>query len=105
MPSGETKLKKLLFAASLIPLLSACSSVTKIPDQAQVIDYGKNCKVTVYQTEREALAVGEIIPVGNIYGSSAPSLMHTPETAIRKHAKKACELGASNVYVESRQGM
>ena len=83
--------------------LSGCSSVSKITDQTQVIDYGKNCKVTVYQTELDALSVGEIIPVGNIYGASLG--MHTPENAIKRHAKKACKLGASNVYVESRQGM
>ena len=97
---------KSLIAITLATIaLSACSSVNKIPDVQWVEDYGKGCIVTIYQTEVEAEKGGEIVEMCTIYGTSAPSLNHTPETAIRKHAKKACECGSNKVYVESRTPM
>ena len=82
--------------------LSGCSSVTPIPDEAWVFDYGKGCIVTVYQTEADAEKRGGIIELCTIEGTSSMSFKHTPETAIKKHAKKACKCGSSNVYIQSR---
>ena len=96
-------MRLLLFAPVL--LATACSSVTPIPDEAWVIDYGKGCKVTVYQTEADAEDEAEIIELCVIEGTSSMSFKHTPETAIKKHAKKACKCGANKVYVQSRAPM
>lgn len=85
--------------------LAACSSVTPIPTDRVVYDYGNDCKVTIYQTEADALRDGPITEMCVIEGTSSMSFKHTSETAIKKHAKKACECGASQVYVEARSPM
>ena len=87
---------------ALLISLSACSSVTPIPDQAWVEDYGNGCVVSIYQTANDAEEEGEIVELCVIEGTSSGSFKHTPETAIRKHAKKACECNANKVYVQSR---
>jgi hypothetical protein len=86
-------------------VLTGCSSVTPIPTEPVVIDYGKGCSVTVYQTEADALKRGPIVEMCVIEGTSSMSFKHTTETAIQKHAKKACECGANQVYVQARQPM
>lgn len=83
-------------------LMTGCSAVTPIPTEPNVIDYGDGCKVTVYQTEADALKRGPIVEMCVIEGTSAWSYNHTPETAIRKHAKKACECGADKIFVQAR---
>lgn len=92
-------------ALPLVLLLTGCSSVTPIAGNEWVLDYGEGCTVTVYQTEAQARAVGEIVELCVIEGTSSMSFKHTPETAIRKHAKKACGCGADKVYVASRSPM
>lgn len=86
-------------------LLTGCSSVTPIPADPVVIDYGSGCSVTVYQTEADALKHGPITEMCVIEGTSSMSFKHTTETAIQKHARKACECGARLVYVQARQPM
>jgi hypothetical protein len=86
-------------------LLTGCSSVTPIPTDPVVIDYGSGCSVTVYQTEADALKRGPIVEMCVIEGTSSMSFKHTTETAIQKHAKKACKCGANQVYVETRSPM
>lgn len=81
-------------------LLASCSSVTPISDHPIVHDYGNGCRVTVYQTEADALEKDDIVEMCVIDGTSAWSLNHTAETAIKKHAKKACKCGADKVYVQ-----
>ena len=97
-------MKSILLLCLLI-CLTGCSSVTPIPDEEWVFDYGKDCKVEVYQTEADAREDGEIVELCVIEGTSSMSFKHTPETAIKKHAKKACECGADKVYVQSRSPM
>jgi len=72
---------------------------------ADEFDYGKGCTVTVYATEAQAKKVGELMEVCVIDGTSSGSLRHSPETAIKKHAKKACRCGINQVYVQSRSRM
>lgn len=86
-------------------LVAGCTSVTKITDQGQAHDYGDACQVTVYQTKDKALERGPIKELCVIEGTSAWSLNHTSQTAINKHAKKACECDANKVYVQSRAPM
>ena len=94
---------KSLIAITLAAIaLSACSSVTPIPNNEWVMDYGKGCVVTIYQTEAEAEKHGEIVELCTIDGTSSGSFNHSPETAIRKHAKKACKCDSNKVYVQSR---
>ena len=92
---------RLLVICSLLAV-AGCSSVTPIPNNEWVMDYGKGCVVTIYQTEAEAEKGGEIIELCTIDGTSSGSFKHSPETAIRKHAKKACQCEANKVYVQSR---
>ena len=61
--------------------------------------------MTIYQTEADAEKRGQINELCVIEGTSSGSFKHTPETAIRKHAKKACECNANKVYVQSRSPM
>jgi len=96
---------KLLALIVVLFVVAGCSSVTPIPEQARVIDYGGGCNVTVYQTEAEAEEDGEIKELCVIEGTSSGSFKHTTETAIKKHAKKACECGSNKVYVQSRAPM
>jgi hypothetical protein len=63
-----------------------------------------SCSVTVYQTKMEAEKHDPIIEKCVIEGTSSPAynFKHTPETAIKNHADKACECGVDNAYVLSR---
>lgn len=86
----------------LICCLIGCSSVTPIPQNEWVEDYGNGCVVSIFQTANDAEKNGDITELCVIEGTSSGSFKHTPETAIRKHAKKACGCGANKVYVQSR---
>jgi hypothetical protein len=85
--------------------LAGCSSVTPIPDEEWVFNYGEGCSVKVYQTEADAKKDGDLVELCVIEGTSSMSFKHTPETAIKKHAKKACDCSANKVYVQSRSPM
>jgi len=90
------------FALIALLCLFSSSALAKKPVMIDgVLDYGKGCAVTVYQTETDAGKGGEIVELFVIKGTSAPSFNHKVENAIRKHAKKACECGADKVYVQS----
>nr|MBL8412739.1 hypothetical protein [Dechloromonas sp.] len=87
---------------SLLALsLAACSSVEMINAPTTSSDGG--CTVTVWPTRAQAIKRGEIEELCIINGSSAFSFTHTVATAIAKHKSKACDCGASNVYIESRR--
>jgi hypothetical protein len=94
------KMKRIALIAVLC--LLSTSALAKKPVMINgVLDYGKGCTVTVYQTEVDAEKGGEIVELFVIKGTSAPSFNHKVENAIRKHAKKACECDADKVYVQS----
>ena len=98
----ESIMKRLALIAALC--LISFSAFAKKPVMINgVLDYGKGCTVTVYQTEADAQKGGEIIELFVIKGTSAPSFNHKVENAIRKHAKKACECDADKVYVHSSE--
>lgn len=63
---------------------------------------GTDCHVTVYQTVKQAEKNGQIEEICIITGTSAGSFSHSVETAIDKNKEKACQCGATNVYVQSR---
>jgi hypothetical protein len=83
--------------------LIGCSSVTPV-SRTTVVDKG-GCPVTVYQTKEMAEKHGAIEELCVIEGTSSGSFNHTSETAIKKHASKACGCGATKVYVQSRAPM
>lgn len=90
------------FILSLLALaLGACSSVEMINSPTTSSDGG--CTVTVWPTRAQAVKRGELEELCIINGTSAFSFSHTVATAIAKHKSKACECGASNVYIESRR--
>ena len=86
---------------ALLCLLSSSAFAKKPVMNNGVLDYGKGCTVTVYQTKANAEKGGEIVELCVVKGTSAPSFNHKVENAIRKHAKKACKCGADKVYVQS----
>jgi len=90
------------FPIAVLLAVTGCSSITPIPVNEWVIDYGRGCVVSIYQTVNDAEKDGEIVELCVIEGTSSGSFKHTPETAIRKHAKKACECNTDKVYVQSR---
>ncbi|MDZ7596295.1 MAG: hypothetical protein U0932_16770 [Thiobacillus sp.] len=59
--------------------------------------------MTVYQTMNQALKKGQIEELCVISGTSSGSFSHTVSTAIGKHKSKACQCGASNVYIQSQR--
>lgn len=79
---------------------TGCSSV-EVLSAAQPISEGK-CAVTVYQTRGQALKHGSIEELCVINGTSSGSFSHTISTAVQKHKDKACDCGATNVFIESR---
>lgn len=99
----DKQMKKLILILAFT--LVGCSSVTPISTENEVYDYGKGCKVTVYQTEASALERGPIVEMCVIEGTSSMSFKHTTGVAIKKHAKKACECGTDKVYVQARTPM
>ena len=94
---------KTLFLIVPLCVVVGCSSVTPI-GRTYVVDKG-GCSVTVYQSEEAAERNGAIEEMCVIQGTSSASgaiLHHTPEDAIRKHARKACKCGTNKVYVQSQ---
>lgn len=92
----------------VICLIAALPVYAKKPvmiNKPYVLDYKKGCTVTVYQTVDQAEKEGDIEEVCIIDGTSSMSFNHTPETAVKKHANKACDCGVDKVYVASRSKM
>jgi hypothetical protein len=79
--------------------LSGCTSLDVIENAPAVA--GK-CEVRVFQTEAQARKRGEIEELCVISGSSSMSFDHSVEGAIKKHKNRACECGATNVFIQSR---
>lgn len=89
-------MKRALLISAL--LLSGCAPTVTRLNYAEPIQ--GECNVKVYMTERQALKGGEIEEMCLITGSSSGSFNHSIGTAINKHKDKACECGATNVYVQ-----
>lgn len=84
-------------------LLSGCSSVMHLKTATPI---PKNqCEVQVYLTKAQAEKRGEIEELCVIDGSTSGSFNHTSANAIQKHKSKACECGATKVYVRSTEPM
>ena len=84
-------------------VLSACSTVSSMDgsDMSQSTA-PSSCNVRVYQTYQSAIKQGPIDELCVITGTSSMSFSHTSATAIARHKDKACQCGADNVYVQSR---
>ena len=96
------------FLLTVLCLVAALPVYAKKPvmiNKPYVLEYKKGCTVTVYQTEDQAEKEGDLEEICIIDGTSSMSFSHTPETAIKKHAKKACDCGVDKVYVASRSKM
>ena len=97
-----SRIFKILIVLFSTVLLNACTSMTRIDTSVNGEIPHDKCNVTVYQTLRQAEKGGTIKELCIISGTSSGSFSHTIETAIAKHKDKACQCGASKVYVESR---
>ena len=90
------------FTLSLLLVLSltGCTSVTTLgPVKYPEV---KNCTVTVYSSKQSAEKNGVIEEVCIITGTSSMSFSHTVSSAIEKNKHKACECGATNVYIQDQ---
>ena len=78
----------------------SCASVTTLGS----VKYPevKNCTVTVFSSKQSAEEKGKIEEVCIITGTSSMSFSHTVSSAIEKNKNKACECGATNVYVKDQ---
>jgi uncharacterized protein YceK len=92
---------KILIALITLLILSGCSNVEMLEDSTSNIA-DKDCNVTVYQTLNQAEKHGQIEEMCIITGTSSGSFSHTVATAVAKHKNKACQCGATNVYIQSR---
>lgn len=61
--------------------------------------------MTIYQSESDAQKDGEIVELCVFEGTSSMSYEHTPQSAIKQHAKNACQCHANKVYVAARSPM
>lgn len=93
-------INKIVIAALLLAL-GACSTVEML-DGSTANSAANSCEVTVYQTLKQAEKNGQIEELCIITGTSSGSFSHTVATAVAKHKSKACQCGASNVYIQSR---
>lgn len=77
-----------------------CASVTTLGS----VKYPeiKNCTVTVYSSKQSAETKGPIEEVCIISGTSSMSFSHTVSSAIEKNKHKACDCGATNVYIQDQ---
>jgi len=87
--------------ASLLLALTGCSTVEML-DSSPVKTAANDCNVIVYQTLKQAEKNGQIEELCIVTGTSSGSFSHTVATAVEKHKSKACQCGATNVYIQSR---
>lgn len=93
-------MKKLVCSLIATACLTACG--TSIEMIAAENPVSGQCSVTVYQTRGQALENGEIEEMCIINGTSSGSFRHSIANAIDMHKDRACECGATDVFVESR---
>lgn len=94
---------KHVLTSMIVFALTGCSSVMVMKYAEPIPD--SECKVDVYLTRASAEENGSMQELCVIDGSSSGSFAHTAQTAINKHKAKACECGATNVYVRSTEPM
>jgi hypothetical protein len=99
------KLRTVLLVSGLLTALPAVAKKPVMIDKPYKLEYKKGCTVMVYQTENQARKEGDFEEICIIEGTSSPSFVHTTETAIKQHAKDACDCGANKVFVASRSKM
>jgi hypothetical protein len=83
-------------------LLCGCSSVQVIDGSASGSVPDDTCTVTVHQTYQQAIQGGPIEELCIINGTTSGGFSHTIPTAIKQHKNKACDCGATNVYIQSQ---
>ncbi len=92
-------MKKVIFLALIGLALSGCSNLVMLNGHEKVKAKIQKCDVKVWATKESAEKNGSIKEICLISGTSARSFSHTVATAIAKHKNRACECGATNVYV------
>ena len=103
------ELQRYVFVGKRVSLLClawgmlGCSSIMTLKTATPIP--AEQCQVQVYLTRASAEVNGAIEELCVIDGSSSGSFVHTAQTAIEKHKKKACACGATNVYVRSTEPM
>jgi hypothetical protein len=81
-------------------LLAGCpATVTQLKTAEPIGE--PECDVTLHSSEASAKAWGPIEELCVIDGTSSGSFTHTIETAVNKHKHRACECGATDVYIQS----
>ena len=94
------KLIGIVYLMLMVLFVGGCASVTTL-GSTQYPEV-KNCTVTVYSSKLSALEKGPIEEVCIITGTSSMSFSHTVSSAIEKNKHKACECGATNVYIQDQ---
>lgn len=95
----DKKRKKILFLLIAIALSGCASVVVLDKSDAQM---SSSCEVKVWASKESALQQGKINELCLITGTSSMSFSHTVGTAIEKNKSKACECGASDVYIQAQ---
>jgi hypothetical protein len=93
-------LKKIIYPILLATSISGCGSVVVL-DKAE-LPITSSCQVKVWTSKESALQEGKIQELCLITGTSSMSFSHTVGTAIEKNKLKACECGATNVYIQTQ---
>ena len=84
-------------------LLAGCSATVTQLKAADPISESE-CDVTLHSSEASAKTRGPIEELCVIEGDSKGSFIHTLEVAVNKHKHRACECGATDVYIQSHEG-
>lgn len=93
-------MKRAFIASIMIFGLAGCSSVVML--DASTASMPSSCQVRVWASKESAAQEGKIKEVCLITGTSSMSFSHTVGTAIEKNKSKACECGATDVYVQAQ---
>lgn len=99
---------KMLVAVAAVLALSGCATVDRTGYSSAAANPAipaDQCNVTVYRSYGEAKANGEIEELCTVYGNSSFSFIHTVAVALDRAKPKACECGATNVYIKSSKPM
>ena len=95
----NAKPKNLLYLLIAIAI-SGCTSVVVL--EKSDVQMSSSCQVKVWASKESALQQGKINELCLITGTSSMSFSHTVGTAIEKNKSKACECGASDVYIQAQ---